>query len=103
MYKIHPKCLHNKELSLCNTGHILPCCWINDLVNNYQWKDFFSTEMHIDKFETIDEIFETETWKNFFDMLKTDPTKAPTRCKDKCSVPLDVDPEGDHFVISFNK
>jgi hypothetical protein len=103
MSKIYPKCLHNKELSLCYTGHILPCCWINDQFNEDEWKDFFSTEMNIDKFETIDEIFETETWKNFFGMLKINPTNAPTRCKVMCYVPLNVDPEGNKSAVRFNK
>lgn len=104
MSKIYPKCLYNKELSLCYTGHILPCCWINDQINESEWKEFFSDEMNLNNFETIDEIFETKPWKDFFNTLKNNQENAPKRCKSMCSTPLETDPEANNkSLVKFNK
>jgi len=103
MSKIYPKCLHKKELSLCYTGHVLPCCWINDQIDVPEWKEFFSDDMRLDNFETLEEIFETDTWKNLINILKHDTPNAPTKCKKMCSVPLDVDTEGTNRKVGFKK
>ena len=99
----YPKCLDKKELSLIHTGHILPCCWVNDQINNPEWKSFFAEELHLDNFETIDEIFETKTWQDFIDMLNNDHKNAPKKCKRMCSVPIHKDPEGDKREVRFKK
>lgn len=103
MSKLNPKCLHNKELSLCYTGHVLPCCWINDQIDNIEWKEFFSDDMHLDNFETIDQIFATDTWKNLMYLLKHNPINAPKKCKLMCSVPLEKDIEGNKLKIGEEK
>jgi hypothetical protein len=93
MSNLKPKCLNGKPHSFHHSGHVLPCCWLNDQMHDPKCKTLFSEEMHIDNFNTVEEIFETKIWKNFFRMLKKSPSNAPRRCWKMCILPLDVDPE----------
>ena len=72
-------------------------------MNNPKWKEFFSDDMRLDNFETLEEIFETDAWKSLINTLKHDSTNAPTKCKKMCSVPLDVDTEGTRSKMEFGK
>lgn len=103
MFKLYPKCLDKKELSLCYTGHILPCCWINDRINDSEWREFFADELHLDNFKTVNEVFETKIWQDFINMLNNNPKNAPKRCKHMCSMPLDKDLEGDKKKVGFKE
>ena len=93
MIKLNPKCIRGKDLSLHCTGHVLPCCWLNDQIYDSKCRDLFSEEMLIDNFNTIEEIFETKIWKDFFKMLIESPNDAPGTCWKMCSTPFGVDPE----------
>jgi len=102
--KLNPKCIHGKDLSFYHTGHVLPCCWLNNHKNDIKCRDLFSEEMHIDNFDTVEEIFETETWKQFFEMLRKNPKDAPQQCWKMCTTPLHVDPEiNEEKRINFKK
>ena len=94
MYKketINPKCLHtDRDLSFANTGHILPCCWLNTSYNQPGIKELFSEKLHIDN-NTVEDIINSEEWINFFNNLKTG--KAPKNCRIFCSGPLEDNAE----------
>jgi hypothetical protein len=84
--KFLPKCLHiDRQLAFVNTGHMTPCCWISVDWNEPYLKDILSKEMHIDNFESIEEILTSEPWIKFFDMLKNNPSDAPPTCKKFCT------------------
>jgi len=99
---INPKCLQDRAISYSVTGHILPCCWVNTSWDQPYLKDLFLDKNHIDNFETLDEIFETSAWINFFDMLKNNPQDAPKKCKQMCNVLLDVNLEGTDTVTDYS-
>ena len=91
--KINPKCLHGRDLGYAITGHMTPCCWTNISWNDTWLSKFFTPEMHIDNFDTIEDILNSEVWVNFFEMLENDNTKAPLICKQMCSGAVEDDPE----------
>lgn len=89
MYKketINPKCLHtDRDLSFANTGHILPCCWLNDSYEEPGIKELFSERLHIDN-NTVEDIINSKEWIDFFNNLKSN---APAICRKFCSGPLE--------------
>jgi hypothetical protein len=97
MTTFNPKCLNGKELGYSVTGHITPCCWTNISwywdKNNPQLAKLFSPELHIDNNKTVEDILNSEPWRNFFDMLKNNPDLAPFNCRKNCSRLMNEDPE----------
>lgn len=88
-----PKCIHtNRDLSFSNTGHILPCCWLNTQNKEIGVSKLFDSKLHIDN-NTVEEILNSEDWKNFFNILKNDSSKVPFTCKRFCTNDLNDNPE----------
>lgn len=84
MKKFNPKCItENRDLAYTTTGHLTPCCWVNDNYEKYL-KDIQSLEMHIDNFDSIEDILLSKPWRVFFDMLMNNPDDAPQVCKKYC-------------------
>lgn len=83
---INPKCIFsNRDLAFTTTGHLTPCCWVNNSFHEPFLKDLLSPEMSIDNFDTIEEILESEPWKKLYDILLNEPSKAPRTCKFYCT------------------
>lgn len=100
MSNFNPKCVHgNKDLGYSVTGHITPCCWVNTAQYDSLLCNFFKDEMHIDNFNSVEEILDTEIWISFFNLLINTPEQAPERCKKFCSVNLDTNTEGKTISI----
>lgn len=88
-----PKCIYtNRDLSFSNTGHILPCCWLNTQYKEIEVSKLFDSKLHIDN-NTVEEILNSEDWKNFFNILKNDSSKVPFKCRSKCTNDLNDNPE----------
>jgi len=89
--KFKPKCIKsNKALAFTATGYIVPCCWVD---NEQGWKDktlskFYNKSLHLNNNDSIEDIINSETWYDWFIMLKSKPENAPFVCKQYCSVPL---------------
>lgn len=90
-----PKCVYagKRDLAYSVTGHITPCCWTNVSWDQPYLKDIFAQENHIDNFDKIEDIFQTDAWNNFFHMLQNNPNDAPPTCIEKCSVAINDDTE----------
>lgn len=89
----NPKCLHTtRALSFSNTGHVMPCCWLNTCYNEKGIKNLFDNKNHIDN-NTVIDIMNNEDWNSFFDTLKNNPSNAPSTCKRYCSNDLNDNPE----------
>lgn len=83
---IRPKCLYNnKDLAFTTTGHLTPCCWANNSFEEPFLKDLLSPEMHIDNFNSLEEILESKPWSKLYEILLTDPKNAPQTCKFYCT------------------
>lgn len=89
--KFKPKCLLAKRVPACTaTGYIVPCCWVD---NPLGWNDktiskFYDKTLHLDNNNSIEDIINSETWHDWFVMLKNKPENAPPVCKKYCSVSL---------------
>jgi len=92
--KFVPKCIYgNKDLGYSPTGHITPCCWHNQSFDQPYIEDMFSSELHIDNFDCVDDILNTTPWARFFEMLLNNPSDAPIVCYYHCCTTLDSDVE----------
>jgi len=97
--KIKPRCVEfherlNKGAAYTSDGFMLPCCWMDDPpVYDYIVKaGLKDPELAVSKHETLDTIFTSDQWENFFTTLIHDPENASYMCKKKCGVdiPLEV-------------
>lgn len=96
--KIVPKCLQfhesaNKGAAYTSDGFMLPCCWLDDppvheYIVNCGLKD---KELAVANSKTLDDIFTSDQWENFFTTLLYHPENASYMCKKKCGVNVDQD------------
>jgi len=101
---LKPKCIHaRKEFGYSTTGHLTPCCWTNPPTTEPYLKDLFLDEIHIDNVDSIEDIITSEPWTKFYDILENHPEKAPSVCREYCSVKLDMDIEGTKKLIGSSK
>jgi hypothetical protein len=94
--KIIPKCLQfhdkvNKGAAYTSDGFMLPCCWLDDPpVYNYIMKCGLKDEsLAVAKNDSLEKIFTSDQWENFFTNLIHDPENASYMCKKKCGVGFD--------------
>lgn len=96
--KIKPKCLefgtrHNKGAAYTSDGYMLPCCWLDDPPVYRYIKEFGLKDEHlaVENNKSLDDIFTSDTWEDFFQMLLNRPECAPYMCKKKCGIDIDKD------------
>ena len=100
---LNPKCmLSDRSMSYTNEGNIMPCCWTNTV--NYQTQDsnealinLMKKKLHIDNNKSVDDILNSDEWKDFWDLLKNNPQNAPDKCKQMCSGPINENVEMDLY------
>lgn len=86
MEKIYPKCLSAwRDLAFTSTGHLTPCCWVNYSFHEPFLKDLLTDEMHIDNFESIEEILTSKPWRDFYNMIQNNQDLAPSTCRHYCT------------------
>ena len=87
MIKINPKCLYKKELAYTGTGYLLPCCWCDNPIGwqEPQIKRLRQEHLKVKNNNIIEDIITSKEWFNFFEELKTNPSKT---CQRFCGVPL---------------
>ena len=71
--EIAPKCFNNIQdaFGTTNRGEIIPCCWL-DTQSTRRDPDYqkLLEVSRIDDYDSIDEIFLTDEWIDFFNNLK---------------------------------
>lgn len=97
-----PKCiLSDRDVSFSNKGYVLPCCWTNISHEEKHLEKLFSEKLHIDNNNSIQEIIDSEEWKQFFDKLKNNPIDdLPQTCIDYCSNSVEYNAETKRAVLS---
>ena len=67
-----------KALGHSNTGHILPCCWVDGevLKRHELGRKLIHPDLSIDNNETIEDILLSDAWLEWDDMLKNSPEKG---------------------------
>jgi len=91
--KIQPKCLaygtrDNKGAAYTSDGYMLPCCWLDDPpVHRYVMESGLKDpKLAVENNISLEEIFGSDTWENFFQKLVNDPDNCSYMCKKKCGV-----------------
>lgn len=95
--KLCPRCIYNTQhLTLSSQGYFTPCCWLDDeLYRNQPFvNDFFNPSLHIENNENIQDIFDSDIWKKFWNILMHHPEQAPPVCYQYCASEL-----GDNLVV----
>tara|TARA_B100000287_G_scaffold315797_1_gene299345 strand:+ start:4970 stop:6028 length:1059 start_codon:yes stop_codon:yes gene_type:complete len=87
---IKPKCLPpgKKEIAYTTTGHIVPCCWLDNPLGweEPQIKRLYQDKLKVSNNKDIESIVDSKEWNDFFKELKTNPSETCTRF---CSGPID--------------
>jgi hypothetical protein len=96
--KIHPKCLafgtrDNKGAAYTSDGFMLPCCWLDDppVYRYIMQAGLKDPKLAVENNISLEEIFVSDTWENFFQKLLNDPDNCSYMCKKKCGVDIDAD------------
>ena len=83
-----PKCLKDPQQRtpyLAATGQMYPCCWVDKVEPDPEYASLQNPKLNI-KYNTVEEIINSDTWQTFYDNLYTD--KCPSYCKEKCTTTL---------------
>jgi len=86
--KFVPKCIHkNRQMAFTSTGFLVPCCWIDSPVgrNDPVLSKFYESKWHIDNNDSIEDILNGDLYKEWWHMLKNNPSNAPNYCKYYCT------------------
>ena len=72
-WKLQPRCMvGTRSPAYVNTGHISPCCWVDGISTQKEdgYKALFTNDMKLENLNSVDEVFSSEAWIDFFLMLK---------------------------------
>ena len=71
--KLDPKCLNNKQgaFAMTNRGELIPCCWLDtdQQREEIEYKELLLAS-RIDDYDSIEEIYLTDEWIQFYENLK---------------------------------
>ena len=99
--KLCPRCIFkNQEINLSSEGYFTPCCWLDDeLYRNQPYvSNFFKTHLSIDNNENVQDIFDSNEWQEFWNILLYQPESAPPVCYEYCATEL-----GNIEITDYNK
>ena len=81
-----PKCVvpYNKDFNIkaygfSSEGYLMPCCWTIEEENN-DFAELKKEKLNIKNVEKIEDITNSDEWKNFADILINKPQQAPNLC-----------------------
>jgi len=91
--KLIPKCLNfdspdRKPAAYTSDGFMLPCCWVDTPYEDESLKalGMRDEELKVANNESLIQIFTSDQWERFFNVLVHDSDSAPFACKYKCGV-----------------
>ena len=86
-YQIKPKCVDGIEPTLTGEGYILPCCWCDTRDSYFREAGFMNEELKLTNVEDpVTEIFNSEVWVDFFEMIQYNSENAPNVCHEMCGI-----------------
>lgn len=89
---LKPKCMPGSKISTGiyynSEGFLLPCCWL-DMINKTSVDELkalgmYDEELKLSNNNKVEDIINSDQWKNFRKILKHNPQCALQRCKDMC-------------------
>lgn len=100
-----PRCIFDdQDLTLSSEGYFTPCCWLDDELYRSQpyVNDFFKPHLNIENHENIQDIFDSDEWSEFWNILLNKPQEAPPVCWEYCASKIgdkEIVESGDGFQI----
>mgnify|MGYP003311752208 FL=1 len=82
---IYPRCLDGKAVGYSASGHMLPCCWCDDY-KDPGFNSLLTEELKIVNNNTVEDIFNSEPWKEFDKKLRSGKY-LPKTCYKFCGKP----------------
>lgn len=79
-----PQCLRGREMGHQSSGYVLPCCWLQGDVEN-KYPLLCNKETKLSGIQSIENLFETNSYKEFFKILTETPENAYDICWERCS------------------
>ena len=78
---LKPRCVKGIAPAYCSTGHILPCCYIDGVIDRDETlRPLFSENLKIEHHDDITTIYQSDEWVDFFDVLINRPEDASPKC-----------------------
>jgi len=91
--KIRAKCLgmnsnNSKGAAYTSDGYMLPCCWLDDpqVLRYVKKSGLKDPKLAVENISSLEEIFGSDAWENFFQKLVNDPDNCSYICKKKCGI-----------------
>ena len=79
----YPHCIHlGKPMGYSAHGHILPCCWANN--DDPGFSSLQKESLKLECNDSVNEIFQSTEWQEFYEILTKCPEKAPATCWKYC-------------------
>jgi len=65
---------------------MLPCCWLDNWAayDDIVQRGLRDDVLKLSKNDSLEQIFGSDQWENFFTTLLTDPNHATATCKRQC-------------------
>jgi hypothetical protein len=92
--KLYPKCIQAsyndgekaKPPALSARGFFYPCCWCDKYEEkaDKEFENLTKEHLRVENVEDVEDIFASDEWADFFDILINDPDNAPSVCKRMC-------------------
>lgn len=98
---LHAKCLNGtRTRALTADGFIVPCCWVDSYKcrNHSVYKHFFDEKLHIDNYENVEEIEDSQIWNVVEDMIN-EAHEDLDLCHKMCSKPEKDTPWRDKISV----
>lgn len=81
---ILPRCLTGRDLGHSAMGYITPCCWFGDVNVEEKYPDLCNESTKISNVNKIEDIFNSNGWKKYQNILSYKQDKAYPLCWNKC-------------------
>ena len=76
-----------RGIAYTGTGHLLPCCWCDDVNNKEIYEmGLLDDSMKLENFDSVKDVLISKPWVQFHKTLLIKPEHAPRVCKTKCSL-----------------
>lgn len=91
---LNPECMQEfpkQTIAYTADGFLLPCCWCDSLYTRSDIKKLglFDDNLKLKNVDSVNDIVNSNVWKNFSNILLHKHEDAPSCCKKKCGVASD--------------
>ena len=77
-----------KGIAYLANGLLMPCCWCDQPVfySEFEERGMRDEKLKLENNESVDDILESDPWKNFIHTILHDPQNATSLCQKRCGI-----------------